>query len=77
MITFIGLLSSTFSFLMLEMTVTCKGFTNYILRVSLQYVFSYDIGDNWEMQRLYHIDYIHRVSLQYVFFYDIGDRCDL
>ena len=58
LITFIGLLSSTFSFLTLEMTVTCKGFTNYILRVSLQYVFSYDIGDNWVMQRLYHIDYI-------------------
>ena len=46
---------------------------NYIQKVSLQYVFFYDIGMNYAVQRLYHIDYIHKVSLQFVFFYDIWD----
>ena len=56
LITFIGFLSNMFSFMTMEMTVTCKVFTNYIHRVSLQYVFSYDIGDDWVLQRLYHND---------------------
>ena len=45
---------------------------DHIHRVSLQYVFFYDVGNYCVEQRLYHIDYIHRVSLQYVFFYDVG-----
>ena len=64
------------SFMILETTVTCKGFIyhiDYIHRVSVQYVFFYDVGDYCDLQRLYHNDYIHRVSLQYVFFYVVGE----
>ena len=46
-------------------------------KVSLQYCFFYDIGDNWVLKSNYHIDYIHKVSFQNVFFYDSGDHWDL
>jgi hypothetical protein len=65
--------------------------TDYLLKISVFYMFFKNNGDykvvkslyhidyrdnNFE-KKLYHIDYISKVSLHYGFFYDTGDNCDL